>query len=171
MAKSKPRRRRWTADMQSVPFTEATALGALASVTVIAGGTLPASDNEYRVLSVSNLWSMRGQTAAEGPIIVGYAHGDYTVAEIKEAIEAETMMTRADKIAAERGNRLVRRVGVFPGMTPEEVLNDGRPIRTRLNWVIPDGETLAAWAYNQSGASLSGGAILVQNGKATIKWL
>ncbi len=157
--------------MSSIPFTEATALSTLASVTVITGTSLPVSDNEYRVLSVSNLWSLRGMTPSEGPIVVGYAHGDYSVTEIKEALEAETMMTRGDKIAAERGNRLVRRVGIFTGQVEDDTLNDGRPIRTRLNWVVPVGKTLNAFAYNQSGATLTTGAILVQNGKATIKWL
>lgn len=166
-----PRRRKWTADMKAVPFTEGTALLTLATVTVITATTLPVSDNEYRVLGVRNLWSIRGFTPSEGPIVVGYAHGDYSVSEIKQSIEAETMMTRGDKIAAEQGNRLVRRVGMFAGNIEDETINDGKPIYTRLNWVIPVGKTLNAWAYNQSGASLTTGSVLIQNGKATIKWL
>ncbi len=171
MAKARPRRRRWTADMAGVPFTEATALLTLASVTVVTSSLLPVSDNEYRVLSVSNLWSLRDATLSEGPIIVGYAHGDYSVTEIKQCIEAEASMVRGDKIEAERANRLVRRVGIFTGDTSDQTLNDGKPIRTRLNWVIPVGKTLNAWAYNQSGASLTTGSELVSNGKATLKWL
>ncbi len=157
--------------MASVPFTEATALDTLASVTVLTAPTLPVSTNEYRALSVSMLWAIRNFTVSEGPIVFGYAHGDYTVTEIKQAIEAETMMDRGDKIAAEQGNRLVRRVGVFSGAVADEVINDGRPMKTRLNWVIPVGKTLNAWVYNQSGAALTTGSILVLNGKATIKWL
>ncbi len=164
-------RRRWTADMQSVPWTETNSLGTLADVTVVASTTLPTSDNEYRVLSVSTMWGLRGHTAGEGPILVGYAHGDYSVTEIKEALEAEAVMTRGNKIAAEQANRLVRRVGFFSGDTTEEVLNDGKPIRTRLNWVIPDGLTLQQWAYNQSGGGLTTGTVVMTNGKATIKWL
>ncbi len=157
--------------MKSVPFTEATALLTLASVTVLTGTVLPLADNEYRVLTVNNLWSVRGNTVGEGPIVVGYAHGDYSVTEIKQSIEAEGMMTRGDKIVAEQGNRLVRRVGVFAGSSAtDQSLNDGKPIRTRLNWLIAEGKTLNAWAYNQSGASLTTGTILVMNGKATIKW-
>ncbi len=171
MAKARPRRRRWTADMQAVPYTEAFSLGTLASVTVITGTVLPASDNEYRCLSISTLWSLRNHTGSEGPIIVGYAHGDYSVTEIKQCIEAEGSMTRGDKIAAEQADRLVRRVGVFAGTTAEDTLNDGKPIRTRLNWVIPDGKTLTAWAYIQSGAALTTGSNVVLNGKTTIRWI
>ncbi len=171
MAKARPRRRRWTADMAGIPFTEATALLTLGSVTVLVSNLLPASDNEYRVLSVSNLWSLRDLASGEGPVIVGYAHGDYSVTEIKQCIEAEGSMVRGDKIEAERSNRLVRRVGIFTGLGSDTTLNDGRPIRTRLNWVIPVGKLLVAWAYNQSGASLTTGSELVSNGKATIKWI
>jgi len=165
------KRRRWTAADANVPFQAEKSLGTLGNLTAIVGALVDASDNEYRAISVKSTWSIRDFTAGEGPISVGYAHGDYTATEIKEFLESGAAMTRNDKIAAEQANRLIRLVGVFSGQGTDETLNDGKPIRTRLNWVIPDGGAINQFAYNHSGAALTTGAEVVQQGALRLRWL
>ncbi len=167
MAKRRPRRR-WGANDANVSWLTSLALSTLLDQIVVKGTTLTASDRSYRLLSMRTTWGMRGGTAGEGPILVGYAHSDYTVTEIKEAVEAEGAMVTNDKIAQEQANRLVRVVGTFPGITEDEVLNDGRPIRTKLNWAIPLGGNVDVFAYNRSGATLTTGKVLVPNGYARV---
>ncbi len=164
-------KRKWTANDAMVPFVANTPLITLADATVLTGALTNASDNEYRALSVRGTWAMRAVTAGEGPIMVGVAHADYTVTEIKECIEAEAAMSRGDKIAREQADRLVRRIGTFANESTDEVLNDGKPITTRLNWVIADGSQINLWAYNQSGATLTTGAVVSINGKIRLRWI
>ncbi len=164
------RRRRWTQDMQLVAIQGTMGLSTLGSLAAIAAAATNTSDNEFRAISVKATWSLRDLTAGEGPISVGLSHGDYTAAEIEEFIEAEGAMTRLDKIAQEQANRLIRRVGTFSGLAEAETLNDGRPIRTKLNWAIADGGTVDFWAYNHSGAVLTTGAVVEILGRLFLRW-
>ncbi len=170
MAKRGRRRRRWTANDRMVPWLTNSALGTLADATVIASSTLAASDRSYRILSMKTLWGWRGATAGEGPVVVGYAHADYSVTEIKEALEAEGTMTTNDKIAAEQANRLVRKVGQMSFDSQDGVLNDGKPILTRLNWAIPLGGNVNLFTWNRSGGTLTTGAVTTASGEARIRF-
>ncbi len=144
-------------------------LSTLANNIVIVGTVGAASDRSYRCISLKNTWVLSGGTAGEGPIIVGYAHGDYSVTEIKEAIEASGAIAPGDKVQQERANRLVRIVGAFPGLSTNEVLDHGAKVHTRLNWSIPVGKTLVAFAYNDSGGALTGGQLVALNGDFWVK--
>ncbi len=171
MAKARPRRRRWTANMQKVNTFSSLALLTTASASLIKADLLAPGDNEFRLLSIRGLWSLRDLTAGQGPIIVGVAHSDYSVIEIEEYLENETQLTRGDMVATrEIAKRLVRRVGVFAGAVGEETLNDGKPLKVRLNWAMAQGTTLTFWAYNFSGATLTTGAEALFNGNLVIAW-
>ncbi len=163
-------RRRWTADDRMVPWLSNSALTTLADATVIVASSLAASDRSYRCLSMNTLWGWRGATVGEGPIVVGYCHADYTVTEVKEALEAEGTMVTNNKVAAEQANRLVRIVGQLPFDSEDGVLNDGKPIRTRLNWAIPLGGNVNIFSWNRSGATLTTGAVTTATGDARIKF-
>ncbi len=128
-------------------------VGTLATVTVVTGALTGNSDAQYRLVSAHHTWSMRDHTAGEGPYTIGYAFGDYTVAEIKEAIEISSSISPGDKIAQEKANRWVRIVGRFAGDQVTEVLNDGKPIKTRLNWAVQIGSVVNAFLYNEDGAA------------------
>jgi len=146
-------------------------LGTLADGIVTFGTLLEAADEEYRVLSVKQTWTLRDFTAGEGPIVVGVAHGDYSVTEVKECLDAQAGINRGDKIANEQADRLVRVVGSFPGLDTNEVLNDGKPITTKLNWHIPEGKTLVPFAWNKGGeANLGTGAEVQTFGNALIRY-
>ncbi len=167
---AKKRGRRWGPNDKNIPFLSNLAALAVTDATVVKGTTLAASDRSYRILSFKTMWGKRGGTAGEGPIMVGYAHNDYTVGEIKGALEAEAAMATGDKVANEQANRLVRLVGIFPGADGDEVLNDGRPITTKLNWAIPLGGNVATFIYNRSGGTLTTGMVTTISGKARIRF-
>ncbi len=171
MARSPRRRRRWTANMQNVNTFSLLALLTTATSTLISADLLPPGDNEFRLLSIKGLWAIRDLTVGQGPIMIGVAHSDYSNVEIEEYLENEAQLTRGDMIATrEIAKRLVRRIGHFSGGAAEETLNDGKPIKTRLNWPMAEGITLKIWAYNQSGAILATGAEVVFSGNLTIVW-
>ncbi len=112
------------------------------------------------VSSVVAVYSLGNATpvAAAGPIMVGVAHGDYSLAEIEEWIETTGSWNETDLIEQEVAGRKIRRVGVFaaPRAVEDEVtLNDGKPIKTKLNWILTQGQTLQLWAYNTGTAAMS----------------
>ncbi len=159
----KPTRRRRYRGFRKLPFD-----------VDIAGGTLAADDvtqttfgttltEERRILSVEASWGLTGLTATDGPLVVGIAHSDYTAAEIEEALEFAGSWDEGDKVSQEQGNRLVRQVGI---LTEEETaLNDGQPVKTRLNWRLATGDTLQFWIWNR-GIQLTTGSLVKVSGHA-----
>ncbi len=110
---------------------------------------------------------MTDLTANEGPIVVGYAHSDYTVTEIKEAMEASSAIDVGNKIANEQANRLIRVVGTMNEV--RESLNDGKPITTKLNWLMSIGDSVNLFAYNDGPGALSTNAIVSLAGDMWVK--
>ncbi len=168
MAKHGGRGRRYS--LRKVRTIPSITVGTLVPVTVVVGALTGTSDAQYRLISAVHTWSMRDHTAGEGPYVVGYAFGDYTVAEIKECIEIQSSISPGDKIAGEKANRWVRIVGTFAGDQVTESLNDGRPIKTRLNWAVQIGSTVNAFLYNEdAAANQTTGTVIELNGDIWVK--
>ncbi len=166
MAKHGRRSGRRSFPLRPVRSTPAQALSTLAAVTAVTTGLTGVADGAYRLVSVDMIHSMVGLTAGEGPITVGYAHGDYSVTEIKEWMEATAAISTGNKIAQEQSGRLIRRVGEFVGTNSS--LNDGMSMKTKLNWLIAIGDVVNLFAYNNSSGALTTGAI--QNASGTL-WI
>ncbi len=133
------------------------------------------SDNferEFYAISADLTWSIRGLTLAEGPIDVGVAHGDYTVTEIKENLDLTGMEDPSDMIATEQGRRKVRRSGRFSGVAANEVLNDGKDIRTPIRFpLVGTVAQVGFWAHNLGAGALTTGAVIQCFGKIYGRWL
>ncbi len=168
LAKHTGRRNGRRYNLRKVRITPELALATLASDTAVTVTTTGTSDSQYRCISILATWALRGLTAGDGPVTVGYAHGDYTVAEIKECLESTNAISQGDKIAGEKTNRLVRIVGTF-GTAGPGILNDGRPIKTRLNWAIMVGEQVNMFAFNEDTAALTTGSVLHCQGSMFVK--
>lgn len=141
-----------------IPFVASLSISALADADVVAGDILSADvDEDFHIWSIKCNHALDGMTAGEGPIQVGFAHGGYSATEIEEALEV-VLTSQSDLIDAEKANRLVRKVGYFGVRNASEDINQGRPIKTKLNWNIgnPQGN-IRMWAFNQSGAQLAAG--------------
>ncbi len=146
---------------------ETLSLGTLAATTLVGVDFDEVVNGRTLVSSIVAAYSLADVVAAanRGPILVGIAHGDYTDAEIEEVIELTQSWNEGDKVAQEVAKRLVRRIGVFSDTLEAEdteVLNDGKPIKTKLNWILNDGETLRLWGYNTGTAALAAGAIRME---------
>ncbi len=140
---------------------ETFALGTLAGQALVSGTVSDTLGEVSTITSIVCRYSMRSYTPADddGPILVGFAHADYSDAEIEEVIEIADSWNRANKIDLERSRRLVRQVGVFAPSANDplapQVLNDGKPIKTKLNWTMQSGQTLKFWAYNLGSSALA----------------
>ncbi len=146
-------------------------LGAMTLLSVVFDETVV--EKTFVTSLVAN-WSLSDFTvvANDGPVMVGVAHSDYTDAEIEEFIENAGSWNAGDNVQSkEVGRRLVRVVGTF-GLTGEaassSVLNDGKAIKIKLNWMLMTGQTLRVWAYNLGNSPLTTGAIVHTQGHANL---
>jgi len=155
----------------AIPFQVTVALDTLAQDTVVKQTIL--SNNFARdiyLISADAYWSMKGNTADENPIAVGFAHSDLSVTEILENLNAE-VSDPSDIIAAERSRRPVRRVGQFAsGTLTGFSLADGKLIRSTLKFGVTDGKQIAAWAVNRSNGSLTTGTLIECSGTIYGRW-
>ncbi len=143
-------------------------LGALANEGVIAAD-MTAFSQDYYAISAEILWSLRSATAGEGPIYVGLASGDLSVAEIIEALDASPI-SASDRVAKERSTRPVRWAGVFAVIGTDETLNDGKAIKTPLRFPLANSQNLQVWARNESGSTLTSGQVIEVHGKLYGRW-
>ncbi len=167
MAKKKPQRRRRSFNLRRVRISPVIVLSTLGANLAPSANAVGSADGAYRVVSMKTAWDLIGLTADDGPIVVGYAHSDYSDVEIEECIEASASISVGDKIAQEKANRLVRIVGTLQSAGGDE-LNDGKPITTKLNWLIPIGKTVDIFAYND-GQAMTTGAVAKCTGDMWVK--
>ncbi len=129
---------------------------------------IPAATDTYRLVSLKCIWSLSGLTAGEGPVLIGVARGGYNDAQIEEAIEASNI-DRGSLTLQEQANRFVREIGVVVPSNTEGSINDGKMVTTKLNWLVPIGESVSMWAYNLDSATLTTGAEIDAVGNAWVK--
>ncbi len=136
------------------------ALGVLAPQDVVVQAVQDAVNERTLVSSIVCTYTLSGYTVVDnvGPIMVGVAHSDYVDAEIEAWIEQSTGWDEGDKIAREVAGRLIRKIGTIPMVTSlaASPLNDGKSIKTKLNWILNQGQNLKFWAYNHGSAAISG---------------
>lgn len=166
--KRNPVRRSFNSARQVLPVDDQSVLGTLADGTVLRSG-LTALTDDFWFQAADLSWAIDGHTIAEGPIVVGIAHGDLSVTEIKEAIEAKPT-NRGDVVAREQARRPVRIIGQFSGDTANEKLNDGKPIRTPVKMYVAEGVELNMFSFNKSGAPLTTGATINIQGYLYGSW-
>ncbi len=150
------------------PFKTQLAMSTLAADAVFKATLMGLSDDAY-LISADIMWSVREQTAGEGPLVVGIASDNLSTTEIAEGLDAAPAF-RSDVIQNERAKRPVREAGMFPGLSTEEVLNNGIAIRTPIRMNLGGGTDLACFARNRSAATLTGGAIVELAGKVYGNW-
>ncbi len=170
MAKRRARRK---FNLRKVRILAKLDLGALAAADVISGAFSGVASDTYRVTSIDVSWNWTDIADVNDDYIqFGVAHSDYTAAEIEEALEGTGGIDLGDKIGQERANRLVREIGVFGGprqLAGSAEFNDGRPMKTKLNWKISIGDTLVLWARNASGVLLVTGSAVGATGVMWVK--
>ncbi len=170
----KGRRARRNFNLRKVRINGALSLGALAALDVISGAITSTVSDKLRFISVnaSYSWSDFGALADDG-CVFGLAHSDYSTAEIEECLEANTAMDLGDKVAQERANRLVREIGTIgsnaAGSLSGEAFADGRKVKTRLNWLMSEGDSLSIWVRNASNTVWTTGSSITMAGEIWVK--
>ncbi len=155
----------------TIPDATSITLSTLANDGVIANTAVPITDDFY-CLSVDVTPVLRDQTDNEGPIKMGWANADLSVAEIVEALDARPL-GRSSITELERSRRPARLFGTFD--TSDGVgssrLNEGNTIRVKINRVFSKGIGMQFFVINRSGAALTGGAILSVDARWYGRWL
>ncbi len=156
-------RKRRRFNLRRVRINGTSGAGALAALDVATNVVSAAVTNTMRFISLDAVYSLTDLGAAiDDAFEFGVAHSDYSAAEIEEALEASGSMDLGDKVAMEQANRLVRTIGtISPAGTPAgggKMFNDGKPVKTRLNWLMAIGDTLNVWIRNGSGVVWTSGA-------------
>ncbi len=132
--------------------------------------TAPTLSQDVRTQSIDVSATLRGLTENEGPIEFGIADSALTVTEIAEALDANPAH-ESDVPAIEQARRKVRVIGIFAGEFSNEVFNDGKYKRTKLNWFTPAQISFPnLWVRNRSGAALTTGATLEFGAKYYNNW-
>ncbi len=146
---------------------ESMVLGTLAAKTAVGQVFGDTVTERTLISSIVARYSMTAFTKStgDGPILVGVAHSDYAVSEIEAWIETTGSWKEADLVQREVGARKIRMIGIFENPIDEaatSVLNDGKMIKTKLNWILTQGQSLDLWAYNQGTSALATTSPLVQ---------
>lgn len=141
---------------------EELALGTLNGDTLIAQVMSDNVTERTRISSLVATYSLEAVTVSvnDGPIMVGIAHSDYSDAEIEAWIENANSWSQADLISREVSQRRIRRIGIFRlpvGMAAgvSWSLNSGRPVKTKLNWMLMENQSLKLWAFNLGSSALA----------------
>ncbi len=160
MAKHTARRRRRSRKYLRGNVDEDLTVGALIAKGAGSGSFDESVNERTLVSSIVATWTLDEWTVATGtgPLVVGVCHSDYTTAEIEAFIENAASWNEGDKIGQEIAKRLIRRIGEFDisdTAVAHDVLNDGKPIKTKLNWMLLQGQTLRLFFYNTGTATIS----------------
>ncbi len=178
MAKHK-KSRRGSRNFVSIPINGSLTVGALANQAVVLDDVLGAVlEENLFVISADIQGQLIGLTAGEGdPSQLGWAHGDYDAAEVAENLNV-ILSGPANKIEQERSRRLVRKTGIFQGdglNTQLTMALQGKTgnasIRTKLNFVVQEGQPLNLFFFNNSGATMTTGATFRYSGTVYGRWI
>ncbi len=170
-----PKKRRRSFNLRRVRVTAVLAVGALATKDVISAGATGTVTSTIRVMSVKQTYTWSNIGASDDDSLeFGLAHSDYSAAEIEEALEATTSIDPGDKIAGERANRLVRSIGTISAALAGAAgggapYNNGLPKKTKLNWLLTEGDSLSIWVRNGSGTVYTTGSSLQTIGEMWVK--
>ncbi len=134
--------------------------GTLAAGTAILGATQTVTETTL-ITSVVATYGFSGFTGGDniGPVSVGVAHSDYTLSEVEAFLEQTSGWQQGNLVSREIAARKIRRIGMFvveaASAGEAAVLNDGRPIKTKLNWLVMTGQGLNFYIYNHGTAAFA----------------
>ncbi len=170
----RPRRRpRRRFNLRRVRIADELSIGALATLDVISAAMSASASDPVRVISLVATFAITnlGASSDDGQEI-GIAHSDYQANEIEECLEAQGSIDMGNKVAQEQANRLVRSLGFAtesPGTGAGMAVNNGQPIKVKLNWLLSSGDSLVMWVRNGSGTVYTTGAALNVIGNMWVK--
>ncbi len=173
MARHGKGRRKRPFNLRRVRVANGFAVGALAALDVASAAITASTTDPLRIVSAQLTYKLTDQGAQiDDGQEFGLSHSDYTSAEIEECLEQSGSIDLGSKIAQEQANRLVRSIGTMignPVAGGQLHFNDGRPMKTKLNWRLSSGDTLNLWIRNASDTVWTTGANLVVQGDLWVR--
>ncbi len=133
-------------------------LGTLAPATGIKTSNTDTVNENTWVTSVECTYQANNitQAAGLGPLRVLICHSDYSLVEVEEWIESSNSWNTGDLISQEIMKRKIRNVGILgPGLGTDWNINDNMPVKTKLNWQLTTGQTVAFVLYNTGTAAFA----------------
>ena len=134
------------------------------SLTTIAGTTAP---QRTLVMSLDLAVRAANGVSTEG-VRVGVAHSDYSDAEIEEWIENAGGWDEGNLVSQEIMKRKIRDLGSINNLSNGR-LHDGAVKRTKLNWVLTEGDALDYFAYNTEDVALGANGVIWFEGSAWLR--
>ncbi len=139
---------------------ETLSLGTLAGNTLVSDTWDQTVSEKALISSIEVAWSLDDFTEATdvGPLYFGVAHSDYSDAEIEVFIENLGSWDEGNLVDKEITGRKIRQIGTFDSIASAVLslgFNEGRPVKTKLNWMLTTGDTLKMWVYNAGTASIA----------------
>lgn len=140
-------------------------LSTLANNTALKQASPLVLDEDFRLIKMEMAATLVGLTAEEVPIHLYIVNDELTVAEIAECITNAGPVDRNDRVAQERAERAVFLIGTFPEGVTTSVPVHGRAgmegiIEQTIRWTFSNPEGWAIVAFNQSGGTLTTGAVI-----------
>ncbi len=126
-------------------------------------------DDAAFIISVHATYALVGNTAGEGPIKLYWAHSDYSLAEVEEFIELTTGWSEMDEVSKEISKRKIRAIGQISGGVSGESLANGEVVKTRIGFMVQEGQGLNLVSYMDGTAPLTTGASVFVTGHAWIR--
>lgn len=148
-------------------------LGTLNAATAIkqtSGGVAGSMGEDFRLIKTEVFIYVEGANVDEGPITVGIADENLTVAEIAECLATEGPKDRNENAESEQSHRPVWELVVIENDSAERG-GVHQPIEKVLRWTFSAAEGWCWFAYNDSGAQLAGGTIVRIRAKHFGVWL
>ncbi len=141
-------------------LNEAVDIGTLAANTLVGVNAAAVVNERTLISSIVAKHSLSNVTPLvdQGPLRIGVAHSDYTDAEIEEWVENTGSWNEGDKVSQEIAKRKIKDIGTFDQEASADlvvVLNDGKPMKTKLNWILTQGQTIKFWAFNEGAAAFA----------------
>ncbi len=170
MAKKGRKSRRF--NLRKVRVTSKLVLSALAALDVASGALTNVVTNKIRLITADFAYAWANVADIDDGMEFGLAHSDYTSAEIEECLEAGAAFELGDKVAQERANRLVRSIGVMSGSGTDGSgmsFKDGERHKTKLNWLLGEGDSLNIWVRNGSGTIWTTASEIIASGDLWVK--
>ncbi len=147
-------------------------LGTLTNSTVLKQDNPLAIEEDFRLIKLRSVVSIRGMAAGEVPILLGLADNELSVSEIAEAISANGPLDRNDRVSMERAERPVWLYGAFSRVAVSMGLPmDMRPLEEVVRWTFSNPEGWCWFVQNRSGGTLTTGAIVEMNTKYYGVWV
>lgn len=139
------------------------ALSTLADATAIkqtSGGIGGNLQEDFRILKTEYSVFVEGGTQGEGPITIGLADNELSVAEIAECLDLNGPVDRNDRDGNEKATRPVWELVSLNAGDVDNFSDIVQRMEKKFRWTFSDAEGWTWFAYNDSGGTLTTGVIV-----------